>query len=338
MTTDMRQSCDRGPILRTEQTPRLKDTVQQACAVRRYSSRTFEAYWHWIRAFSRWARCRNLRDLGGLEVGGFLSHLATERCLSASSQRQALAALLFLYKKTYCIDIGWVDDIARAKQPHRLPVVLSVDEVRAVLSCVRGRANLFLRLLYGTGLRLSEGQNLRVKDLDLAQRRVVVRGGKGDKDRVSMVPRSLAILLNDLLEERRQWHRIDLSNGRVGVDLPHALDRKYPSAHMEFGWQYVFATDGYHACPTTGAIRRHHIFDWTVQRAMRAASRAAGLAQHATPHTLRHCFATHLLQSGTDLRTIQELLGHKDIETTQIYTHVIGSVAARTTVSPLDML
>jgi integron integrase len=315
----------------------LREAVQAACAVRHYSRHTFSAYWHWIKLFAHWAG-RPPRELGHTEVRDFLSWLATERKVSASTQRQALAALLFLYQKVYEEDIGWIDGIVRAKQSVRLPVVLSVQETQALLARVQGRARLFLELLYGTGLRLAEGQNLRVKDLDLPQLRLTVRGGKGDKDRVTMVPRCLVSRLTELLEERRRWHHLDLATGHASVGLPHALARKYPNAGSEWAWQYVFATEGYHVDPETGEHRRHHIFDWTVQRAMKSASQAAGIGKPASPHTLRHCFATHLLQAGTDLRTIQELLGHKDIETTTIYTHVVGSVAARGTVSPLDRI
>lgn len=325
------------PLCDTTRPRTLRQAVEQACAVRHYSRHTFAAYWHWVKLFAHWAK-RPPRELGQAEVGAFLSWLATERQVSASTQRQALAALLFLYQKVYEIEIGWVDNIVRAKQPTRLPVVLTVDETRALLSQVQGRAGLFLELLYGTGLRLAEGQRLRVKDLDLAQRRLTVRGGKGDKDRVTMVPRCLVPRLAQLLEQRRRWHHVDLATGHASVDLPHALARKYPNAGREWAWQYVFATEGYHVDPATGEQRRHHIFDWTVQRAMRAAARAAGIGKPATPHTLRHCFATHLLEAGADLRTIQELLGHADIQTTTIYTHVVGSVAARGTVSPLDRL
>jgi len=313
----------------------LRDAVRAACAVRHYSPKTFEAYWHWIKLFVHWSGRRSPREMGQLEVGQFLSWLATERKVSASTQRQALAGLLFLYQKVLEQQIGWVDDIVRAKQPVRLPVVLSVDEVSALLAHTSGTPGLFLRLLYGTGMRLAEGQKLRVKDLDIAQGRITVRAGKGDKDRVTMLPRSLVKPLQQLLAERRRWHDKDVATGHASVDLPHALARKYPNAGREWPWQYVFATPDYHVNPETGEQRRHHIFDWTIQRHMKDAVRAAGIAKAATPHTLRHCFATHLIQAGYDIRTVQELLGHKDVETTQIYTHVIGQVG---TISPLDRM
>ena len=316
----------------------MRDAIRQACAVRRYSKRTFEAYWHWSKAFVLWSGRRPVREMGQAEVQAFLTYLADEREMSASSQRQALAALLFLYQQVIGQEIGWVDHVVRAKQPRRLPTVLTMDETRSMLSYTSGTPGLFLRLLYGTGMRLSEGQLLRVKDLELRERRITIRSGKGDKDRTVMLPESLVRPLTELLAERRRWHDTDLATGHASVDLPHALARKYPKAGSEWAWQYVFATPGYHVNPDTGEERRHHIFDWTVQRAMKDALRKAGISKPATPHTLRHCFATHLLQRGTDIRTIQELLGHKDVETTMIYTHVLGAHAGRGTRSPLDLL
>jgi integron integrase len=276
--------------------------------------------------------------MGHSEVSAFLTWLATDRQVSASTQRQALAGLLFLYQQVLEQQISWVDHVVRAKQPARLPTVLTVDETRAVLSHTSGTPGLFLRLLYGTGMRIAVGQCLRVKDLDIAERRVTIRSGKGDKDRVVMLPHNLAQPMAALLEDRRRWHHLDQSRGHASVDLPHALARKYPNAHREWAWQYVFATADYHSNPDTGELRRHHIFDWTIQRHMKQALRAAGITKPATPHTLRHCFATHLLQAGTDIRTIQELLGHRDVETTMIYTHVLGAHAGRGTISPLDRI
>lgn len=316
----------------------LRDAIKEACAVRHYSRRTFDAYWHWARQFWLWSGRRPVRELGKADVEQFLAWLANEREVSASTQRQALAGLLFLFQHVLQQDVGWIDHVVRAKQPRRLPTVLTVAETRELLTHTSGTPGLFLRLLYGTGLRLSEGQHLRVKDLELRERRLTVRSGKGDKDRVVMVPDSLVRPLATLLSERRRWHDIDLASGHSSADLPHALARKYPRAGIEWAWQYVFATEGYHVNPDTGEERRHHIFDWTVQRAMKTALRAAGITKPATPHTLRHCFATHLLQAGTDIRTIQELLGHSDVETTMIYTHVIGAAAGRGVRSPLDAL
>lgn len=270
-------------------------------------------------------------------MSAFLTWLATDQRVSASTQRQALHGILFLYQAALQIEIGWVDDIVRAKQPRRLPEVLSVEETAAVLAATRGTPGLALQLLYGSGLRLMEALRLRVKDLDIPGRRIIVRGGKGDKDRMTMLPDRLCDPLTQLLEKRRRWHHIDLSTGHASVDPPASLARKYPRAASEWPWQYVFATEGYHVNPDTGEERRHHIFEWTVQRAMKEAVAAAGISRRATPHTLRHCFATHLLQAGTDIRTIQELLGHSDVETTMIYTHVVNR-GGRGTLSPLDRL
>lgn len=332
---------DAGHVLSgnsTTQPKRLQQLVDDAIAVRHYSRRTREAYWHWIKRFVLWSGKRHPRDMGAHEVGQFLTWLASEQHVSASTQRQALAAILFLYQSVLGIEIGWVDNIVRAKQSQRLPVVLTMEETKALLSHTSGPTGLFLRLLYGTGLRLMEGLNLRVKDIDLDQRQIIVRAGKGNKDRVTMLPATLVQPLRDLLEERRRWHHIDLSTNHASVELPYALARKYPNACREWAWQYVFATQGYHINPDTGEERRHHLFDWTIQRHMKNAVRAAGISKPATPHTLRHCFATHLLQAGTDIRTIQELLGHSDVETTMIYTHVVAQTAGRGAISPLDRL
>ena len=311
--------------------------MREACAVRHYSRRTFQAYWHWSKRFILWSGKRHPKDMGQAEVAAFLSALANYGKVSASTQRQALHGILFCYQAALGIEIGWIDNIVRAKQPQRLPLVLSLRETQAVLAATSGTPGLVLRLLYGSGLRLTEGLRLRVKDLDLAQRQVLVRGGKGDKDRTTMLPEALVQPLARQLEERRRWHHIDLATGHASVDLPNALARKYPRAGTEWAWQYVFATHDYHVNPETGEERRHHVFDWTIQRAMKDAVRAAGIDKPATPHTLRHCFATHLLQAGTDIRTIQELLGHSDVATTMIYTHV-AAVGARGVMSPLDRM
>lgn len=330
---------DAAPVICDKSTKpkRLEDQMREACAVRHYSRRTFQAYWHWSKRFILWAGKRHPSEMGQVEVAGFLTWLATDRQVSASTQRQALHGILFLYQAVLGIEIGWIDDIVRAKQPQRLPEVLSIAETAAVLAATSGTSGLVLRLLYGSGLRLMECLQLRVKDLDIPGRQIIVRGGKGDKDRATVLPGSLAKPLEQLLEQRRRWHHLDLSTGHASVDLPGALARKYPRAGSEWPWQYAFATEGYHVNPDTGEQRRHHVFEWTIQRAMKDAARAAGINRRATPHTLRHCFATHLLQTGTDIRTIQTLLGHASVETTMIYTHV--AAVSRTGVSsPLDRL
>ena len=324
--------CDETP-----KPKRLEEQMREACAVRHYSRRTCQAYWHWSKRFILWSGKRHPAEMGQIEVAGFLTWLATEQQVSASTQRQALHGILFLYQAVLGIEIGWIDDIVRAKQPQRLPEVLSTTETAAVLAATSGTPGLVLHLLYGAGLRLMEGLRLRVKDLDLEGRRVIVRGGKGDKDRVTVLPDSLVKPLADLLDQRRRWHHIDLATKHASVDLPGALARKYPKAGIEWPWQYVFATEGYHVNPDTGEQRRHHVFEWTIQRAMKDAVATAGISRRATPHTLRHCFATHLLQAGTDIRTIQELLGHSSVETTMIYTHVVNR-GGRGTMSPLDRM
>ena len=330
---------DTAPVLCNNAPPpkKLADLMHEACAVRHYSRRTLQAYWHWSKRFIRWSGMRHPKDMGEPEVSAFLTWLATECHVSASTQRQALHGILFMYQAALGLELGWVENIARAKQPHRLPSVLSVDETAAVLAATSGTPGIVLRLLYGAGLRLTEGLRLRVKDIDLAERRIIVRGGKGDKDRATVLPDALVLPLRALLEERRRWHHIDLATGHASVDLPHALARKYPKAGSEWAWQYVFATHAYHVDPDNGEQRRWHVFEWTIQRAMKDAVRAAGISKPATPHTLRHCFATHLLQAGTDIRTIQSLLGHADVSTTMIYTHVaaIGRTGVR---SPLDRM
>jgi integron integrase len=319
----------------------LKRQLVDAIRVRHYSRRTEQAYWHWTRAFVLWSGKRHPVDMGAAEIGQFLSHLATERNVSASTQRQALAALLFLYRCALQIELPWVEEIVRAKQPHRLPVVLTKAEVAAIwqqipAASVRG---LVLRLLYGTGMRLMEGLRLRVKDLDFATGSITVRGGKGDKDRVVMLPQTLAAPLRAVLTQRETWHVLDLATGHADVELPDALASKYPGSGRMLGWQFLFATPDYVTCPRTGAIRRHHLHEDGIQRLMARAVRAARINKTATPHTLRHSFATHLLQDGYDIRTIQELLGHANVETTMIYTHVLPAMqGGRGVRSPLDAM
>lgn len=319
----------------------LRHALVSAIRVRHYSRRTEQAYWHWTRAFVLWSGKRHPVDMGAPEVGAFLTHLATERKVSASTQRQALAALLFLYRCALQIELPWVDDIVRAKQPQRLPVVLTRDEVARLWDQIpaASRRGLVLRLLYGTGLRLMEGLRLRVKDIDFAAGAITVRGGKGDKDRTVMLPASLAPQLRALLAERERWHDLDLSTGHADVELPHALHVKYPNAPRQLAWQFVFATEKHVRDPDTGVIRRHHLHTDGIQRLMARAVKSARINKPATPHTLRHSFATHLLQAGYDIRTIQQLLGHADVETTMIYTHVLpASQGGRGVISPLDSM
>ena len=317
--------------------PRLLDQVVAAIRVRHYSRRTEQTYCGWIKHYIRWSGLRHPADMGAAEVEAFLSMLANQRNVASSTQNQALAAILFLYKQVLGIELPWLDGITRAKKPARLPVVLSQSEVAAVLGHTRGTSGLIIRLLYGSGLRLMEAMRLRVKDIDFHSNIIMVRGGKGDKDRVVPLPATLAQPLRDQLAKRQQMHNLDLARGMVDVELPHALSRKYPNAHKEWAWQYLFAAADYSKDPRSSAVRRHHLHEKTIQRAMHAAVIAAGIAKPASCHTLRHSFATHLLESGTDIRTIQQLLGHSDVSTTMIYTHVINKGAAGV-LSPLDRI
>lgn len=319
------------------QATRLLDRLRERIRTLHYSRRTEEAYVHWCRGFIRFHKLRHPAEMGRPEVEAFLSYLAVDRALAPSSHRQALSALLFLYGKVLDQALPWMDEIGRPVPKRRLPVVLSPQEVSDVLSHLGDEYALLGRLLYGTGMRISEALSLRTKDVDFAQRAIYVRAGKGGKDRVVMLPQSLAAGLRDQIgAARRLWHA-DLQSGRGGVALPHALARKYPRAGISFNWFWVFPQAEQSVDPETGEVRRHHLFDGTVQRHFKRAVAAAGLQKPATPHTLRHCFATHLLQAGADIRTVQELLGHADVATTMIYTHVlkVGGMGAR---SPLDSL
>jgi integron integrase len=317
---------------------RLEDQIRAACRVRHYSLATERVYVSWYKRFVRWAGLKHPATLGGDRVEAYLSHLATESQVSASTQRQALAALLFLYRQVLCMQLPWLDNVTRAKQPQRLPCVLSVDEVRRLLAALpRTSAGLALSLAYGTGMRLMEVLRLRVKDVDFERRAITVRGGKGDKDRATILPQGLEAGLRAQFDRRRRQHDVDLARGMVDVELPHALAVKYPNAPREWGWQWLFAASDYSTCPRTGAIRRHHLHPKTLQRTMARARAAAGIAKPVTVHTLRHSFATHLLEQGRDIRTIQTLLGHSSVETTMIYTHV-ASTGATGVRSPLDAL
>lgn len=317
--------------------PRLLDQVRAAIRTRHYSIRTEQTYVYWIKFFIVQQGMRHPKDIGAAEVEAFLSHLATERNVSASTQNQALAAILFLYKRVLDIELPWLDGITRAKQSTRLPVVLSQPEVSALLRHTSGQTGLIIRLLYGTGMRIMEALRLRVKDIDFSGHIILVRSGKGDKDRVVPLPATLAQALRDQLDARLKMHSVDLARGMVDVELPYALARKYPTAPKEWAWQYIFAAADYSTDPRTGAKRRHHIHEKSIQRAVRQAAQAAHIAKPASPHTLRHSFATHLLENGADIRTVQELLGHSDVSTTQIYTHVMGRGACAT-ISPLDRI
>ncbi|HEX2825666.1 MAG TPA: integron integrase [Burkholderiales bacterium] len=315
--------------------PRLVDELRGVIRRKNYSIRTEIAYVDWVRRFVRFCDMTHPRECGAAHVEAFLTHLAVEGRVTASTQNQARSALLFLYKEVLGMELPWLDDVVTAKRPAKLPVVLTVDEVRRLLDRTDGVHGLVLTLLYGTGMRVLEALRLRVKDVDFESREIVVREGKGLRDRVTMLPESLIADLRLQLERARRIHAIDLEDGYGEVYLPFALARKYPRAGREWRWQYVFPADRRSKDPRGGAIRRHHVLPQAVQRALHEALRRAGIAKPATPHTLRHSFATHLLDSGYDIRTVQELLGHQDVSTTMIYTHVLNK-GGRAVVSPLD--
>lgn len=319
----------------TTRPPRLMEQVRNALRAGHYSRRTEKAYCGWIRRFILFNHKRHPAELGAPEVEAFLSHLAIRGRVASSTQTQALSALLFLYRKVLRLPLPWLKDATRARKPSRLPVVLSVEEVRQVLGELSGVHWLIASILYGAGLRLMECLRLRVKDIDFESRQIIVRGGKGNKDRVTVLPNSLVGPLQLHLAQRQERHRLDLARGGGATPLPEALHRKYPGAAREWQWQYVFAATRDTYQPATQQRVRWHIHEKSVQLAVRQAVRRAGIQKPASCHTLRHSFATHLLQRGQDLRTIQELLGHKDVSTTMIYTHVAG-LGATGTASPLD--
>jgi integron integrase len=315
--------------------PRLRDQLHAAIRTRFYSRRTEQSYWYWVKFFIYFHGKRHPAEMGGQEVTAFLNWLATDRKVAAATQNQALNALVFLYKHVLGKDLPWFDGLVRAKRPVRVPVVLTEMEMQRLLAQMDGTRWLIASLLYGAGLRLQEGLMLRVKDVDFAYRQIVVREGKGAKDRVTMLPENTVQPLQAHLGKVRALHRMDCEAGYGEVWLPHALARKYPRAGREGGWQFVFPSGNRSADPETGVIRRHHIYPDTVQRAIKRAARASGITKPVSCHTLRHSFATHLLQSGYDIRTVQELLGHSDVSTTMIYTHVLNK-GGRGVKSPLD--
>lgn len=319
------------------QNPRLLDQVRERLRYRHYSLRTEEAYQHWIKRFVLFHDKRHPLQMGREEIVAFLTHLAVEHQVSVSTQNLALSSLLFLYKEVLQLDLPWISEFERPRRQARLPTVLSVGEVLALLSQMGGTPQLIARLLYGTGMRLLECLRLRVKDVDFSRNLILVRDGKGAKDRVTMLPQSLREPLRLHLQVVFAQFEADRAAGYAGVNMPFALARKYPNAEFEWGWQYVFPAQGFSVDPRSGVKRRHHVDEKQVQRHVKKAAQAAGLVKPVSPHTLRHSFATHLLQSGADIRTVQELLGHKDVTTTQIYTHVLdrGGVG---TVSPLDRM
>jgi integron integrase len=319
------------------QPPKLLDSVRDKIRLKHYSIRTEQAYVDWVRRFILFHGKRHPKEMGAAEVEAFLTHLAVRGKVAASTQNQARSALLFLYKEVLGQQLPWLDDVEQAKRPQRLPVVLTHAEVKAVLDRLSGTHRLMANLLYGTGVRLMEGMRLRVKDIDFERREILVRDGKGGKDRVAPLPLTLVEPLRSHLARVRSLHEEDLHAGYGAVYLPDALERKYPNANREWGWQYVFPSRQLSVDPRSGVTRRHHADEKGVQRAIKQAVRDAGLAKPATPHTLRHSFATHLLMAGYDIRTVQELLGHQDVSTTMIYTHVLNR-GGKGVVSPLDAI
>jgi integron integrase len=317
--------------------PRLLARVRERMRFKHYSIRTEQAYVDWIRRFIHFHDKRHPSELGAVDVEAFLTSLAVERNVAASTQNQAKSAILFLYREILGVELPWLDGIQSARRPARLPVVLTPGEVRSVLGQLRGKHALIGRLLYGTGMRILEVLRLRVKDVDFDRRQIVVRDGKGARDRMTVLPSGVAGQLRVHLVEVAEVHRADLAAGRGEALLPFALARKYPDAGREWAWQYVFPAERPSIDPRTGSRRRHHLGDQAFQRAMAQALRDAGIAKAATPHTLRHSFATHLLEAGYDIRTVQELLGHADVSTTMIYTHVLNR-GGRGVISPLDGL
>ncbi len=316
--------------------PRLLDQLRDRIRLKHYSRRTEQAYVQWVKRYIYFHGKRHPAEMGKAEVEAFLTSLAVERNVAASTQSQALSALLFLYKEVLGTDLPWLDEVTRAKKPARLPTVLTREEVQRLFRYVDDPLlDLVVRLLYGTGMRVMECVRLRVKDVAFARREIVVRDGKGGKDRVTMLPASLVDRLTQHLKVVKAQHEADLALGRGEVWLPDALAVKYPNAAREWGWQYVFPAAGLSVDPRSGAVRRHHLDEQRVQRAVRRAAQRAQLAKPVTPHTLRHSFATHLLEGGYDIRTVQELLGHSDVSTTMIYTHVLNR-GGRGVLSPLD--
>ena len=315
--------------------PKLLDQVRGKIRLKHYSIRTEQAYLDWIKRFILHFDKQHPKNLGAADVETYLTYLAVEGKVAASTQNQAKSALLFLYRQVLEIELPWLDNIEQAKAPKRLPVVMTRAEVQAVLSRLEGTHWLVANLLYGTGMRILECLRLRIKDIEFTRREILIRDGKGFKDRVTMLPLALLNPLREHLNNVKSLHDQDLAVGYGSVYLPNALEKKYPTAARDWGWQYVFPTKGMSTDPRSGETRRHHVQEQTIQRAVKQAVRDANIVKPATPHTFRHSFATHLLEGGYDIRTVQELLGHSDVATTMIYTHVLNK-GGRGVVSPLD--
>jgi integron integrase len=330
-----------NPVAYLPQSKRLLEQVSEVIRYKHYSLKTEQAYVYWVRFFVRWCgrggQMRHPRDMGALEVTQFLTMLANERRVSVSTHNQALSSLLFLYREVLGLDLPWLTELQRPTRPRRIPSVLTTVEVGALLGALDGEMALLARLLYGTGMRLMEGLRLRIKDLDFDRKVLVVREAKGGKDRVVMLPRSLHDALNAQVGRARALWVHDREAGFADVEVPDALSVKYPDLGRRWAWFWVFPAPQLSVDPRSQIERRHHLYEERLQRAIKLAGAAAGIVKPLSVHTLRHSFATHLLQAGTDIRTVQELLGHSDVSTTMIYTHVL-KVAAGGTASPLDAL
>lgn len=309
--------------------------ISEVFRTEHYAYRTEETYLKWIKRFIGFNRNRHPRELGAEEIQRFLSYLAVEVQVSASSQNQALSAVLFLYKKVLGIDLPWMDDIVRAKRPVRVPIVMTRNEVVRVLECMHGNHWLMASLLYGSGLRLIECLSLRIQDIDFEYLQLVIRGGKGNKDRHTVLPKKLLSHLEHQMKYVRGLLRRDIEAGMNGASLPYAIDRKYRGAALSWKWQYLFPASKYAYNSHNSSFRRHHAHSSGLSRAVKSAVDKSGINKRASSHTFRHSFATHLLESGSDIRTVQELLGHSDVKTTQIYTHVLQR-GGRGVRSPLD--
>jgi integron integrase len=315
---------------------RLLDQVRDTLRLKHYAYSTEESYVQWIRRFILFHNKCHPKDMGEAEVEAFLTHLAVDGNVTASTQNQALSALLFLYRYVLKQPLNESIEAVRARQSKHLPTVLTIDEVQRLLQCLEGLPQLLAKLLYGSGMRVKEGLRLRVKDIDFSQAQIIVRDTKGNRDRITILPQSIIHLLQAHLVQVKQWHQDDLAQGYGTVYLPYALARKYPNAEREWIWQYVFPARQRSTDPRSGKVQRHHLDDGLLQRSLKKAAHQAQIPKKVTCHTLRHSFATHLLEHGYDIRTVQELLGHKDVKTTMIYTHVMnrGGLGVR---SPLDL-